>query len=160
MREAGPDDLDVVGALRLAFLADHRGVAPSDLPDGFGARTRAYLDRQQRAGTIGSWLAEDDAGRAVGVVTLLVLDMPPRPGDDRTGEGYVLNMYVDPAARRQGIGRSLFAALLAGAEERDLRRLFLHATPDGRPLYEQAGFAPNEDWLELRARPGRRGILT
>ena len=83
-------------------------------------------------------------------MSLLLLDLPPRPSDLRTREGYVLNMYVAPHARRQGIGRALFDALLADAAELDLRRLLLQATDDGRPLYEQAGFANDGSFLTLR----------
>ncbi len=74
--------------------------------------------------------------------------MPPRPGDLRPHEGYVLNMYVLPGARSRGVGRRLLDACLASAGELGVRRFHLVATEDGRPLYESAGFVVNPAVLE------------
>lgn len=72
-----------------------------------------------------------------------------RPGDPRTDEGYIINMYVHPDHRRRGIGRELFVASCVSATGLCRACLLLHATPNGRPLYTAFGFAPNEAWLEL-----------
>lgn len=147
IREAFAEDLPAVAHLRLRFLADHRGVDVASFDPSFRTGTEDFLRRRHDAGTARSWLA-DDEGRAVGVVTLLVLDLAPRPGDVNGLDGYVVNLWVDPAERRRGTGRALLDRCLAAGEEMALRRLFLNATEDGRPLYERAGFAPNPNWME------------
>jgi ribosomal protein S18 acetylase RimI-like enzyme len=152
IRRAGAHDLALVSRMRLAFLADHRGVEPSSFPPDFADRTRRFLELRHRSGNLQSWIAEEDR-RCVGIVSMLILDMPPRPDEPRTREGYVVNMYVDPADRGRGIGRALFDACIASAPEGGLRRVVLHATDAGRPLYETAGFRPNDDWMELRLDP-------
>ena len=152
IRRAGAHDLVVVGRMRLAFLADHRGVDAASFTAEFAARTRRFVEQRQHAGNLSSWLAED-GGRCVGVVSMLLVDMPPRPDDPRTRDGYVLNLYVEPARRGRGIGRELFEACIGSAPGTGLRRIFLHATDAGRPLYEEAGFRPNDDWMELRLDP-------
>lgn len=149
IRRALPDDLEVVVALRLRFLAEHRGVEPAELPPDFRATTAEFLRRQTEAGTAISWLA-DRGGRTAGVVTMLLLGLPPRPEDDTGTEGYIVNMYVSPAHRGAGIGRALLEACLDAARALPLRRVVLHATADGRPLYTGMGFTPNPAWMELR----------
>jgi ribosomal protein S18 acetylase RimI-like enzyme len=76
----------------------------------------------------------------------------PRPeGDDiELGpEAIVLNAYVDAARRRRGLGDALMRAVLAALAERNIRRIVLHASADGRRLYERLGFVPtNEMRLE------------
>ena len=62
-------------------------------------------------------------------------------------------MYVNPADRGRGIARALFDACIASVPEDGVRRVVLHATDAGRPLYEKAGFRPNDDWMELRLDP-------
>jgi GNAT superfamily N-acetyltransferase len=147
-REARPEDLDIVARLRLEFLAAHRGVDVATFSSGFQAETREFLRRHTDSGTIRSWLTEDD-GEHVGAVSMLILDLAPRPEDRSGREGYIINMYVDPGYRWRGIGRSLLERCLAAAEELRLRRLLLYATDDGRPLYARTGFAPNPSWMEL-----------
>lgn len=137
--------------MRLAFLADHRGVEPDVFPATFVDQTRSFIARHHEAGTLRSWLAETD--RCVGVVSMLLLDLAPRPDDLRTGEGYIINMYVEPQTRRQGVGRALLGACFTAVAELDLRRLVLDATAAGRPMYASNGFVTNDDWMERRFPP-------
>ncbi|MDQ2677406.1 MAG: GNAT family N-acetyltransferase [Actinomycetota bacterium] len=156
VRLAGLDDLDAVCALRLRFMAEHRGVHPRDVPPDFEPRTREFLERHERAGTIRSWLAEHDDGHHVGVLSMLLLDMAPMPDDPRSTDGYLINMYVEPTERGAGLGRRLLECCVASAQELGVHRLLLFTTPDGRPLYESAGFVADADWLDVRL-PRREG---
>jgi ribosomal protein S18 acetylase RimI-like enzyme len=67
----------------------------------------------------------------------------PRPGteDLELGpEAIVLNVYVEAAWRRRGVGEALLRAILDALAVRGIRRVVLHASPDGRRLYERLGF--------------------
>jgi GNAT superfamily N-acetyltransferase len=81
---------------------------------------------------------------------MLLWSRPPRPHDRGTLDAYVINMHVAPEHRARGVGRRLLDACIAAAEEFGVGRLFLHATDEGRPLYESAGFRANPNWLERR----------
>lgn len=148
IREAAVEDLDLVVTLRLRFLAEHRHSGSDEFPASFVATTREFLYRHLEAGTARSWLATDE-GAVMGVVTMLILDLVPRP-EDRSGlEGYIVNMYVDRAHRRRGVGKALLGQCLVAATEIGLRQLLLYATDDGRSLYTGAGFVMNLNWMEL-----------
>jgi GNAT superfamily N-acetyltransferase len=154
IRLATSDDTADVLRLRLAFLADIRGVEPSSFEPGFVAVTRTYLADVERQGRIRSWLAETSAGSAVGVASVLRNDAPPLPEQHLAHEGYLVNLWVAPGARRQGVARALLQTAIDDAPGWGIRRLYLHATDDGRPLYEQTGFVPDARWMGLRlARP-------
>lgn len=148
IREADADDLGVVTNLRLRFLAEHRGIDPSEFPTEFVELTRSFLDRHFEAKTSRSWIASEQ-GTDIAIVTMLILDLAPRPEDVTGLEGYIVNMYVDPAHRQQGVGMALLGECLNAATEIGLRRLLLYATDDGRNLYTSAGFASNPSWMEL-----------
>lgn len=156
IRPAGRGDLDRLSHLRLEFLADVHGVPVSALTDELLEPTRTFTTSTFDAGQLHSWLAvdagdgSDGDGELAGGVSVVLMPAPPRPGDVRAWEGYVINMYVRPPWRRRGLGRQLFDACLSGAPALGVRRFFLMATPDGRPLYEENGFATNDTWLELR----------
>lgn len=136
-----------VAELRLQFLAEHRVVDRASFSSAFQTTTLEFLRRHAEANTSRSWLAGQD-GTAVGVATMLLLDLAPRPEDTSGLEGYLINMYVEPEHRGRGIGRALLEASLAEARTLGLRRLLLYASDDGRPLYESAGFALNPAWME------------
>ncbi len=74
--------------------------------------------------------------------------LPPPPpsvvgciiGDRTRREVRVINLAVDPAARRRGVGRSLLAALEDVFPEGDLVLMVEEANTAARALYVQAGY--------------------
>lgn len=54
--------------------------------------------------------------------------------------GFVGNMIVAEAYRRQGLGSTVLATITEYLEASGCRRLELNATQEGRPLYERHGF--------------------
>jgi GNAT superfamily N-acetyltransferase len=59
-------------------------------------------------------------------------------------------MWVDAAHRRKGIGRKLVEAAVEEAKARGVTWMMLHATDEGRALYESMGWKPgNEMVLKL-----------
>jgi GNAT superfamily N-acetyltransferase len=148
IRTAELRDCDVVGGLRSEFMAEHRGLALSALPDRFHEATQQFITRSHSDRTMVSWLAEEDSV-VLGLVSVVLQCVPPRPEDLRTTEGLVVNMYVRQSVRSQGIGRLLLRARVDSAPEYGMRRLNLYATTDGRPLYSAVGFIAKDDWMVL-----------
>ena len=78
-------------------------------------------------------VAEDPAGAVVGYAFCREI----------AGEAELLNLAVDPARRRSGVGRALLAAALAWADGRGARETFLEVRASNASaiaLYESAGF--------------------
>ena len=70
---------------------------------------------------------------------------PSAPQVGFGGARIVLNVYVERAWRRRGVADALMRAVLDGLAGRGIRRIVLHASDDGRRLYERLGFvATNE----------------
>jgi len=96
---------------------------------------RAWLEPRLVDGCYFGFIAERD-GAAVGGIGLMVLDWPPHPLHPEQGRrGYVLNVYVEPGHRGQGVAKALMAAGEAEFAARGIDFLVLHATEQGRPLY-------------------------
>lgn len=153
IRPTSDEDFEALVALRLAFIAEVRRVAPDGFDPAFLEATRAFAADLVEQGRLHSWFALDDAGRPIGVVSVIVNDAPPLPEVLLRSEGYVVNMYVEPGARSQGVGRALLAAAHAAGPSLGLRRLYLHTTDDGRPLYESLGYRPDARWMGTRLHP-------
>jgi GNAT superfamily N-acetyltransferase len=152
IRLATDDDQDQVLRLRLAFIADVRGVGLDSFEPAFVDVTRRYLADVSRLGRIRTWLAEpvSGGGAATGIISVLRTDAPPLPEQHLAHEGYVVNLWVAPEGRRRGTARALLQTAIDDAPCWGLRGLHLHATEDGRPLYEATGFAPDARWMRLR----------
>jgi ribosomal protein S18 acetylase RimI-like enzyme len=145
IRRATGADAEVIARHRVAMfrdmgcggLPDERDAAPLE------AAARQYLSEALPSGLYCGWLAEDGDGVIVAGGGMIVQRGVPRPENVHGGEeAYLLNVYVEPAHRRFGLARALMDAMLAWARERGLARVVLHASDDGRALYESLGFDP------------------
>lgn len=118
--------------------------------------TSSYLRDALPRGEYLGWLAEEDASPVtiIGGVGAQLRRLLPRPAVNGTGidfgpEAIIVNVYVNPMCRRRGVGETLMRALLDDLASRGVRRIVLHATDDGRRLYERLGFmATNEMRLD------------
>jgi ribosomal protein S18 acetylase RimI-like enzyme len=63
-------------------------------------------------------------------------------------EAYILNVFTRPEARRLGLARALMDRLVQEARAAGVRRIWLRANDEGRPLYEAMGFRTGR-YLEL-----------
>lgn len=70
--------------------------------------------------------------------------------------GWIGTIWVAPAWRGQGLGRTLTEATIDAAEAGGCRSLVLVATPAGQPLYERLGFEVRTRYRTMEA-PGRLG---
>ena len=77
VRRADASDVDEVVRQRLAFLSVVRDDMDESDAD-FAAATRRFVEDENAAGRMHSWLAEHD-GACVGIVSMLLWSRPPRP---------------------------------------------------------------------------------
>jgi len=83
-----------------------------------------------------------------GVQRRRVLPHPRGHGKDGVAAGnhaIVLNVFTEPDWRRNGIAQRLMEAIIEWADAESLDRLVLHASAEGRPLYERLGFVPTNE---------------
>lgn len=156
IRLAADHDRDEVVRLRLAFIADVRGVEASTFEPSFVDATRTYLDDVTELDRIRTWLARpagEPGGPPIGIISVLRNDAPPLPEEHLAHEGYIVNLWVAPEARRRGLARTLLQTALDDAPSWGLRRMYLFATEEGRPLYEQTGFTTSPRWMGRRIKP-------
>jgi GNAT superfamily N-acetyltransferase len=138
VRQAGPGDLDELARLRARW----RGGDPT--PD-FDAAFRDWFASE--GSSRWWWLAEDDAGRPVGMVNVKVLERMPSPAAPGSRWGYLANLFVLPTARLQGTGTALVRAATEFARTQALERLVLAPSEQSRPLYARLGFRPAHELL-------------
>ncbi|MFP2929465.1 GNAT family N-acetyltransferase [Pyxidicoccus sp. 3LG] len=149
IRKAGVEDLDDVIRLRRELMRQFGGLTEENA-SRWEEAARRHLVTALPEGRFHVWLGFSADGEAVACSGLVPFHRPPSAQDVDGLEGYVLNMYTAPGWRGRGLARALLAELMAFARGLGMGKLWLHASDDGRPLYEKVGFAPNPIALEWK----------
>ena len=155
LRQATHSDLNALLEFRLAML---EAVFPGETsgPEWDPAPLREANERwlgEHLGLDFQAWMAEV-GGRVVASAGLLWFPHPPGPINPGGLEAYILNVYTLPEARRLGAARALMERLVEEAKAACVRRIWLRASDEGRPLYESMGFRAG-NYMELKAgQPG------
>jgi ribosomal protein S18 acetylase RimI-like enzyme len=147
-RAATAADAALLASHRQAMFAAIGGIDQSVL-DAVRNASEPWTARMIGEGKYLGWITSED-GRPIASAGMLILDWPPHPFDP-SGESraYLLNVFVEPEYRRRGLARELVALCMAEARRRRIRVVSLHASREGRPLYESLGFRATNEMLSV-----------
>ena len=134
IRPASEEDLETVVGHRIAMFRD-MGYADAVLA-AIEQVSRPLLSHALANGVYHGVLAEADGAGVMGGGGVLVV---PWPGA-QPHRAWIQNVYVVPAFRRRGIAREIMRTLIDWCRAQSFNSVNLHASADGRPLYEQLGF--------------------
>jgi GNAT superfamily N-acetyltransferase len=154
VRRATVADATIIAHHRCSMFHD-MGTIQSDAIPGLGAMTVDYLAHALPAEEYRAWLLYEESNPhvIVGGAGLLVRNIPPFPvmqgphkGALAKGlQGLVMNVYVERNWRRRGGADMLMRAVMEHAKDIGIESLVLHASAEGRPLYEQLGFVQTNE---------------
>lgn len=147
IRSATPDDIDVLIDLRLTMFRA-MGFGDEAMLHRVGEACRDYFGQHLPTGQFRAWIAEAES-KVVASIGLARHSIPPSPRNLVGLEGYLMNLVTLPGWRRQGIARALLTHVVEVLREEGIPVVSLHATADGRQLYENLGFAILEDGPEM-----------
>ena len=125
--------------MRLAFLSELR----------FGCRTSTENELRTAAEKYFALHIEDKtyipflgslSGKAVCCAGILLYELPPATWSLKRTQGHILNFYVVPEKRIEGIGTALMEYIISYSADQKISRLFLNATREGERVYRKCGF--------------------
>jgi len=149
IREATPTDLDVVMHHRRRMFED-MGTRDRDALDSMEETSRPFFAQALSDGTYRGWLVADGAGRVVAGGGIILLAFHSSPRDPAPRRAWIVNMYTEAEYRRRGLARRLMETMVAWCRAQRMATVYLHASDEGRPLYQSLGFTPtNEMRLSL-----------
>ena len=149
LRKATADDATIIVHHRVGMFTD-MGNDPAQVAK-MEAPFRVWVDEEFAAGRFETWFACAENGEVIAGAGLWFYHWIPRPLLAQTIRPYILNVYTDPAYRRRGLARALMQTMIDWCRREGFARVTLHASDDGRHLYESLGFqASNEMRLSLR----------
>jgi GNAT superfamily N-acetyltransferase len=149
IRQATPNDLPEILRHRRGMY-EAMGFSDANALSSMLSTSKPYLMTALANGSFRSWLAlvgeQIVAGGAI-----LINPWPSHPYDLECRRATILNVYVDPDFRRKGIARRLMQIMIDWCRTEGFAAVYLHASKDGRSLYEALGFEPTTEMrLKLR----------
>ena len=115
----------------------------------FEQASQQYFQSALQDGSYFGLLGEID-GVVVAGGGIVIAAWPGSPLNVHPRRAWILNIYVEPKYRRQGLARTILEALISWCKGNEFQSVSLHASEYGRSLYEKLGFHPtNEMRLKL-----------
>ena len=90
-----------------------------------------------------------DGDRVAGCATMCYLELMPTFSHPTGKRAHLMNVYTDPARRRQGVAARMVSMLIEEAWNRGVTEISLDATESGRPLYRKLGFRDSDECMVL-----------
>jgi GNAT superfamily N-acetyltransferase len=135
---------------RRAMFRDMGRGTEAELDEVVAAAER-FLRIALPTGGYRGWFAVAPDGLIAAGAGITIVPWPGHPGDAVNRRGWIQNVYTEPEFRRRGLARRLMEAVLEWCRTDGFYTVSLHASNDGRALYESMGFvATNEMRLTLR----------
>jgi GNAT superfamily N-acetyltransferase len=150
IRRATARDADIISWHRARMfqdMGDVSGDAFEILRATARSRLEAWIDKARYIG----WLAApaDQPEMIVAGAGVQLQPILPRPLDVSTiGEGRqgtIVNVFTEPQWRRRGIAGLLIKEIIAWSRNEQIDRLVLHASDEGRSIYERLGFTESNE---------------
>ena len=144
IRPATPQDLAVVLHHRRRMFAEMGFTEPRAL-EAMLASATPLIQRGLGDGTYRGWLVESPGSGIVAGGGVIILEFQSHPADPVPRRAWVVNMFTEPEHRRRGLARQLMDTMIGWCRAEGMRYLHLHASDDGRALYESLGFEPTNE---------------
>lgn len=150
VRRATAADAPLITHHRRAMFEDMGRTDHAQLDD-MARRFEPWVREALAQGEYLGWFVVNESGEVVAGAGLWLMEWPPHVLDDADRRGNVLNVYTRPDYRRQGLARRLMTVILDWCREHRIPTVILHASDQGRALYESLGFfASNEMRIHVK----------
>ncbi|WP_235822184.1 GNAT family N-acetyltransferase [Gottfriedia luciferensis] len=142
------EHIDKIISLRLALLKELGELKSAEEVYLIETSTREYLNTALSKNEFISYMVEMD-GLPVSISGMVLFKRPPYLENLQGIEAYILNMYTVPKYRGKGFARRLLEQCIDECKKCGVKRIWLHASEDGAPLYKKMGFTNKDHEMQL-----------
>jgi GNAT superfamily N-acetyltransferase len=148
LRRATLDDARTIARHRRSMFGD-MGYHDEPALDAMMERFLPWVETKIASGDYLAWLAVSNDIVVAGA-GLWLMDWPAHMVGSSARRGNILNVYTEPEFRHRGLARWLVEAAIHWCKLHQVDFVILHASQQGRKLYESLGFqAGNEMRIKL-----------
>jgi len=161
-RLATAADVELISWHRARMFQD-MGELPPDLFETFRIQSRDALRQMFARENYFGWLAspENEPERIVAGAGVQLREVPPHPQANANGkidiisgrQAIILNVFTEPDWRRRGLAALLIERVIDWTRKQGIDSLVLHASDEGRALYERLGFITTTE-MRFRGQTG------
>ena len=144
IREATAADAETVVRHRREMFFDMGRRDPAVL-DEMAKSFRSWLIEKMSREEYRAWFAIARDGSIAAGAGLWLMNWPPGLYASEPWRGNILNVYTEREHRRRGLARNLVSAARDWCGTQGIHVVILHASDEGRPLYEALGFQPTNE---------------
>ena len=149
LRRATVDDASTIARHRRLMFRD-MGYHDDALLNAMTEKFLPWIKTKIASGDYLAWLAVSTGDIVVAGAGLWLMDWPAHMVGSSARRGNILNVYTEPEFRHRGLARWLVEAALYWCKANEVDFVILHASSQGRRLYESLGFqAGNEMRIKL-----------
>lgn len=148
IEKATLSDLQGIISLRVELLKEVNEIKTFEEENKVIEATESYLTEAMEKREFVSFVAKD-GDEIVSVSGLSFFTRPPYLENLKGKEAYLLNMYTLPSHRKRGLARKILQECMKECQKREVKRVWLHASQAGEPLYKSIGFQFKGSEMEL-----------
>lgn len=143
IRRATAGDIDTLVAHRRAMFVD-MGYNDEAVLDSMAAKCHPWLLARIERNEYLAWLVVSPENTVIAGAGLWLMDWLPHM-IGTIPRGNIVNVYTEPGFRRRGLAAELMRTVMEWCRASGVDVIVLHASPEGRRLYESLGFASTNE---------------
>jgi len=136
----------------VGLLAEHRKKMWLDIHPEYDSQVgvtekgaKRWIEAQLSRGSLIGLIVRTDDGEVVGSGCIWLREEQPKPTNMRLVVPYIMSMYTEKKFRRHGVASLIVKGALKWCKKRKYDRVVLHASKEGRLVYEGLGFEPSNE---------------
>ena len=144
--------LSYAGLRDVDLLAEHRKKMWLDIHPEYESKVgatekgaRRWIRDQIAKGSLVGLIVRSADGEAAGSGCIWLREEQPKPTSMRLTVPYLMSMYTVKRFRRQGVASLIVKGALGWCREQKYDRIVLHASMEGRHVYETLGFESSNE---------------
>ena len=144
-RYAAPHDAALITSQRHRMFADNSFTTEAALLAADAQFEPWVRERLEDGRYVGILL--EDLGKVVAGAGIFFADFPPHWMDPHPCRAYILNVFTEAENRGKGYAKLLMKEALDVCKRRNVPTVVLHASPQGRPIYQQLAFTSTDEMM-------------
>ncbi|MDD3655031.1 MAG: GNAT family N-acetyltransferase [Desulfotomaculaceae bacterium] len=131
--------IDIMVPLHLALFEELDKLKPLQEEHLLETSTKDYLEKALSNNEFISYIAETNS-EAASICGISLFVGSPHLKNSQGIEGYILSMYTVPKYRGNGLAKQLLGNCIEICKKSGVKRIWVHASEDGKHLYRKMGF--------------------